>query len=93
MNLSNLSFTNSFEFLDEHKRFFVKFMKWYWECRTIEDSQFIFEFNTMVTLSDFEFIFSLWKNGVSRYDEKMQERLNLLRDIYLNNYNITNESK
>ena len=57
MNLSNLNFANSFEFLDDHKRFFVKFMKWYWECRTIEDSQFIFEFNTMVTLSDFEFIY------------------------------------
>lgn len=93
MSLKTLNFANSFEFLDDHKRFFVKFMKWYWECKSIEDSQFIFEFNTIVTLSDYEFIYSLWKNGVSRYDEKMQERLNILRDIYINNNTIVNESK
>lgn len=93
LELQNLNFANSFDFKDDHKRFFVKFMKWYWECKAIEDSEFIVEFNQIVTLSDFDFIYSLWKNGVSRYDEKMQERLNILRDIYLNNINVTNESK
>jgi hypothetical protein len=93
MSLKTLNFANSFEFKDDHKKFFIKFMQWYWECKGIEDSQFIFEFNTIVTLSDYEFIYSLWKNGVSRYDEKMQERLNILRDIYINNNNIVNENK
>jgi hypothetical protein len=74
-----------FQFENDHLRFFPKFMEWYWKCRTIEDSEWIIEFNQMVTLSDFEFIFSLWKNGVSTYDEKMQERLNKLRELYMNN--------
>lgn len=82
LNTFNLS---QFQFENDHLRFFPKFMEWYWKCRGIDDSQFIIEFNTMVTLSDFDFIYSLWKNGVSTYDEKMQERLNRLREVYMNN--------
>lgn len=87
MNPTILNFANTFELKDDHKRFFIKFMIWYWECKAIEDSEFMVEFNQMVTLSDFDFIYSLWKNGVSTYDEKMQERLNRLRELYMNNQN------
>ena len=74
-----------FQFENDHLRFFPKFMEWYWKFRNVEDSHFIIAFNNLVTISDYEFIFSLWKNGVSTYDEKMQERLNKLRELYMNN--------
>lgn len=93
MNPQTINFAHSFTFQNDHKKFFIKFMEWYWKCRGIDDSQFIIEFNQIVTLSDFDFIYSLWKNGVSTYDEKMQERLNILRDIYINNFNIADENK
>lgn len=67
-------------FNDKHKEFFVKFMQWYWSehlnpNRIVKD----------VTISDYEFIYTLWKNAVPYYDEKMKQRLNKLREIYLNN--------
>ena len=69
-------------FKDEHREFFVKFMQWYWAehlnpNRVVKD----------VTISDYEFIYTLWKNSVPYYDKKMKERLNKLREIYLNNKN------
>jgi len=34
-------------------------------------------------ISDFDFMYSLWTNGVQQYDDKMRDRLNRIRDIYL----------
>ena len=55
-------------------------MQWYWSehlnpNRIVKD----------VTISDYEFIYTLWKNAVPYYDKKMKQRLNKLREIYLNN--------
>ena len=36
-----------------------------------------------LSISDFDFMYSLWKNGVWEYDDKMRDRLNRIRDIYL----------
>ena len=37
-----------------------------------------------VTLEDYEFMYSLWKNGVHSYDDEARNRLNRIRNIYLN---------
>jgi|TARA_R110000796_G_scaffold85634_1_gene185710 hypothetical protein len=73
------------QFTDEHKVFFMKFMEWYWKSRQNTNTNFILKFQVEVTISDYEFIYSLWKNGVNSYNDKMQNRLNKLRNIYIEN--------
>jgi len=73
------------QFNDEHKVFFMKFMEWYWKSRQNESPSFIIGFQLDVTISDYEFIYSIWKNGVNSYNDKMQTRLNKLRNIYIAN--------
>jgi len=72
-------------FKDKHKEFFVKFMEWYWKSMQNENPNFIIDFQLDVSISDYEFIYSLWKNSVPYYDDKMKERLNKIRQIYLDN--------
>jgi len=65
-------------FTDEQRDLLLKLMSWFWT--TFQQRGFL-DFG--VTISDFDFLYSIWKNGVATYDDKMQERLNKIRDIYL----------
>ena len=65
-------------FTDEQRGLLLKLMAWFWD--TFEKRGFL-DFG--VTIEDFDFVYSLWKNGVNAYDDKIQERLNSIRDIYL----------
>jgi len=53
-------------------------MEWFWVTFRKRGS---LDFG--VNTSDFDFLYSIWKNGVPTYDTSMQERLNKIRDIYL----------
>lgn len=72
-------------FSENHKLFFVKFMEWYWKSMQNTNPNFIIAFNGDISVGDYEFIYSLWRNGVDSYDESMQYRLNKLREIYIAN--------
>jgi len=50
-----------------------------------DNPNFILQFHVDVSIADYEFIYSLWRNGVDSYDDKMKERLNKLREIYIAN--------
>lgn len=53
-------------------------MAWFWS-RVHDKGWLDFE----LEISDFDFMYSLWTNGVTSYDDKMQERLNKIRNVYL----------
>lgn len=53
-------------------------MAWFW--KTFDKRKFL-DFG--LTMEDFDFMYSLWKNGVQKYDDKTRDRLNKIRDIYL----------
>lgn len=72
-------------FNDQHKEFLLKFMEWYWKSMQNQNTHFILSFNSVISIADYEFVYSLWRNGVDSYDTKMQERLNKLREIYIAN--------
>lgn len=80
-----MSTIDYYKFNDEHKLFFAKFMEWYWKCMQNTDPYYILDFHSDISSADYEFIYSLWRNGVNTYDTKMQERLNKLREIYIAN--------
>ena len=48
-------------------------MGWYW---TVAKQQ------ELITPEDYDFLYNLWNNGVTSYDEKMKERLNKIRNLY-----------
>lgn len=73
------------KFNDQHKLFLIKFMEWYWKCQQNYDPYYILDFNSNISIADYEFVYSLWRNGVNTYDAKMQERLNKIREIYIAN--------
>jgi hypothetical protein len=66
------------EFTDKQKDLLLELMGWFW--LTFRKRGFL-DFG--VTVSDFDFLYSLWTNGVNHYDDKMKDRLNKIRDIYL----------
>ena len=72
-------------FNDQHKEFLIKFMEWYWKSMQNTDPNFIIGFRSDISIADYEFIYSLWRNGVDTYDEPMQKRLNDLRGKYIAN--------
>jgi len=49
-------------------------MEWFWSFN---------DHTNMIPSSDFEFMYSLWKRGVSFYNKDTQIRLNKIRDIYI----------
>ena len=53
-------------------------MGWFWT--TFDERKFL-DFG--VSIEDFNFMYDLWTNGVWKYDDKMRDRLNSIRDIYL----------
>jgi hypothetical protein len=48
-------------------------MGWYWK---------VAHTHSLISKEDYEFIYKLWNNGVTTYDDKMQVRLNKIRNIY-----------
>lgn len=66
------------EFTDETRDSLPLLMGWFWT--TFHERKFM-DFG--LTSSDFDFMYSLWTNGVQQYDDKMRDRLNRIRDIYL----------
>lgn len=53
----------------------IEFMHWYWV---------IGNKHSLISKSDFEFIYNIWNNGLVYYDPKVRERLNTIREVYLN---------
>ena len=39
----------------------------------------------LISDTDYDFLYELWNNGVSSYDNKMKERLNKIRNLYKDN--------
>ena len=66
------------EFTDETRDSLPLLMGWFWT--TFHERKFL-DFG--LDISDFDFMYSLWTNGVQQYDDKMRDRLNRIRDIYL----------
>jgi hypothetical protein len=60
-------------------------MEWYWKSMQNTDPNFIIGFRSDISIADYEFIYSLWRNGVDTYDSSMQKRLNDLRGKYIAN--------
>jgi hypothetical protein len=69
---------SKYEFTDETRALLPKMMGWFWT--TFDERNFL-DFG--VSIEDFNFMYDLWKNGVWKYDDKMRDRLNHIRDIYL----------
>lgn len=66
------------EFTSETRDLLPKLMGWFWN--TFDERKFLdFE----VSIEDFDFMYKLWINGVSHYDEEMRNRLNFIRNIYI----------
>ena len=69
---------SKYEFTDETRDLLPKLMGWFWT--TFDERKFL-DFG--VSLEDFNFMYDLWTHGVWKYDDKMRDRLNHIRDIYL----------
>ena len=67
-----------YQFTDETRDLLPKMMAWFW---TTFDKRKFLDFG--LSISDFDFLYSLWTNGVTNYDDKMRDRLNFIRNIYL----------
>ena len=69
-----------YQFTLEQRDLLITLITWFWA--SFNKAGYL---NFGVTLEDYEFMYSLWKNGVGTYDDKMQDRLNSIRDVYLDN--------
>lgn len=70
-----------FEMTDEKKKYVLQLITWYWLCKYHETEDYI-------TQSDYRFLYSLWSNSLQAYDDKIQERLNEIVNIYNKNKGI-----
>jgi hypothetical protein len=61
------------EMTEEHRDGLKKIMEWYWKVAHTQ---------SLISKEDYDFIYNIWNNGVSTYDDKMQKRLNKIREIY-----------
>ena len=59
---------------NDHRKLLEHMMGWYWN---------VGEQQNLITPSDYDFLYNLWNNGVTSYDDKMQERLNKIRNLYI----------
>jgi len=66
------------EFTEDTRGLLLSLISWFW--KTFEERGFL-DFG--VTIEDYKFLFSLWENGVIRYNDKQRDKLNSIRDIYL----------
>jgi hypothetical protein len=63
-----------FEMSNEHRKLLEHMMGWYWN---------IAKQHNLITPSDYDFLYNLWNNGVTSYNKEMQERLNKIRNLYI----------
>tara|TARA_B110000285_G_C14644042_1_gene388864 strand:- start:77 stop:286 length:210 start_codon:yes stop_codon:yes gene_type:complete len=61
------------EMTRKHRDGLKLIMEWYWKVAHTHD---------LISKEDYEFVYNLWNNGVITYGDKMQERLNKIREIY-----------
>ncbi len=80
INQSNTPDKN--EMTDKRKILLKNIMKWYWDRGNEQNS---------ISKQDYEFIYSIWNHGLSFYGHNVQERLNRIRETYLND--LKNEEK
>jgi len=59
----------------ERKDGLSKLMEWYWTRGNP---------NNLITKEDYSFIYDIWNNGLSFYGPDVQDRLNKIREIYIN---------
>lgn len=57
----------------ERKQLLVNIMAWYWLHANEYD---------LISLSDYEFVYDIWKHGLSFYGSSVQGRLNKIRNVY-----------
>ena len=62
-----------YEMTGERKIALRKMMAWYWNRG----------FN-FITVNDYEFLYDIYSHGISFYYDNVKDRLNDIRDIYLN---------
>jgi|TARA_R110001592_G_scaffold119939_4_gene323601 hypothetical protein len=62
-----------FEMTGDHRKLLEQMMGWYWSVAKQRE---------LITPEDYDFLYNLWNNGVTSYDEKMKERLNKIRNLY-----------
>ena len=62
-----------FEMTGAHRKLLEQMMGWYWSVAKQRE---------LITPEDYDFLYNLWNNGVTSYDEKMKERLNKIRNLY-----------
>ncbi len=59
---------------NDHRKLLEHMMGWYWNVGKQQN---------LITPSDYDFLYNLWNNGVTSYDDKMQNRLNKIRNLYI----------
>lgn len=62
------------EMTTEKRNGLKKIMEWYWKFGNTEH---------IISNSDYEFVYNLYNNGLSFYGNEIQERLNEIREKYL----------
>ena len=65
--------TITYEMTNDHRQLLEHMMGWYWNIAKQKE---------LITIEDYDFLYSLWNNGVTSYNKKMQERLNRIRNLY-----------
>jgi len=65
-----------FEMTYDHRKLLEHMMGWYWNVGKPRN---------LISDTDYDFLYELWNNGVSSYDNKMKERLNKIRNLYKDN--------
>ena len=63
-----------FEMTGKHRKLLEHMMGWYWNVGKQQN---------LITPSDYDFLYNLWNNGVTSYNKEMQERLNKIRNLYI----------
>jgi len=61
------------EMTESHRKGLQKIMEWYWKVAHNQN---------LISKEDYELVYDLWNNGVTRYGTHLQKRLNEIREIY-----------
>lgn len=67
-----------YEFTDETRELLPKLMEFWWKRYNYDLAMHL-----GITIEDYEFMYSLWSNGLPKYDDDVRDRLNRIRNIYL----------
>ena len=63
---------------DETRELLPKLMEFWWKRYNYDLAMHL-----GITIEDYEFMYSLWSNGLPKYDDDVRDRLNRIRIIYL----------